>query len=630
MLRKLLLWSHRNRQSQKSHNNARRPRTVRTLRDTNLGMECLESRSMLSDTPDVFIELDQFFGAGLVSEDILFRVTFTDELQEAGEDLVYEYNIDFDHPDFDIPDISGFISDSPTSNFQVQKPFWRSEQAGDLILGQLTVAPDFSSLAGSVDTETIGVTVTINESFPAIADFNVYPVDDLSIGDENDPEEPAFEGIGYTLSLPTTLSDDVTAIDSWLINWGDAVTSNATHAYSDDLNITTTAPDYIITAVADTANGRFYSIGRFTLTVEDSPAVTTISVTVEDEEETEEVSVNVGEEFTLNLSSIDDPGDPAQKWEIHWEGLENPAEEIFGNPTSVTHTYTTDGARNIVAIAINDDQIESQSNTLTVTVNDDEPEDGVFLVDGTLSVIDTNAANDLVTVTQSGTSISVTIGGNTTGFAAGDVDEIEVVLGSGQDVVVIGSNITVPVAIDGGDGNDFLAGGGGPSTLIGGNGHDILWGAAGDDILLGGSGNDDLFGGGGNDAIVGGTGNDIVTGGVGRDLLIGSQNSDLLVGGNGEDILIGGWTDHDNNIAALDNIMCIWGSTEDDFDARVAELTENGGLLQAGAVFDDGALDVIFGGAGRDLVFGDTNPAGNGVVDLLVLNAIQDELIAIG
>ncbi|HEY3392382.1 MAG TPA: hypothetical protein VGK58_06735, partial [Lacipirellulaceae bacterium] len=249
-----------------------------------------------------------------------------------------------------------------------------------------------------------------------------------------------------------------------------------------------------------------------------------------------------------------------------------------------------------------------------------------------LAVIDTNPANDIVTISQTNGNISVSSNGGTPVVFSGlAIGSIKVVLGAGHDIVVVGSNITVPLTINGGDGNDFLAGGGGRSVLIGGNGNDILWGGAGDDVLLGGDGDDDLFGGGGNDALVGGTGNDIVTGGVGRDLLIGSNDEDLLVGGNGEDILIGGRTDHDTNIEALDDIMAIWGSTEpeDDFDTRVAKLMdEEDGLLQADAVCDDGAFDIILGGAGRDLVF-DTNPADNGVIDLLVLNAIQDELIAI-
>jgi hypothetical protein len=102
----------------------------------------------------------------------------------------------------------------------------------------------------------------------------------------------------------------------------------------------------------------------------------------------------------------------------------------------------------------------------------------------------------------------------------------------------------------------------------------------------------------------------------------------LLVGGNDEDILIGGYTTHDNNITALDAIMAIWGSTAT-FNSRVALLTATGGLLEAGAtVFDDDAMDLVVGGAGRDLVFGDTNPW-DGALDLIALQPLQDVLVAV-
>jgi hypothetical protein len=111
-------------------------------------------------------------------------------------------------------------------------------------------------------------------------------------------------------------------------------------------------------------------------------------------------------------------------------------------------------------------------------------------------------------------------------------------------------------------------------------------------------------------------------------LLIGSRNEDLLVGGNDEDIHIGGFTIHDNSVAALDAIMAVWGSAAS-FSSRVATLTAPGGLLQAGtAVFDDDAIDLIIGGAGRDLVFGDTNPL-DGAFDLIALQSAQDVLVAV-
>lgn len=74
--------------------------------------------------------------------------------------------------------------------------------------------------------------------------------------------------------------------------------------------------------------------------------------------------------------------------------------------------------------------------------------------------------------------------------------------------------------------------------------------------------------------------------------------------------------------------MAIWTSAAS-FNSRVTSLTTSGGLLQAGvAVFDDDDLDIIIGGAGRDLVFGDTNPF-DGAIDLIALQSAQDRLIAV-
>jgi Ca2+-binding RTX toxin-like protein len=184
------------------------------------------------------------------------------------------------------------------------------------------------------------------------------------------------------------------------------------------------------------------------------------------------------------------------------------------------------------------------------------------------------------------------------------------------------------MTIDGGSGNDLLTGGSARSVIIGGTGNDALYGGAGDDVLLGGDGNDDLCGGDGNDVLVGGNGNDILAGGDGRDVIIGSQDNDQLNGGNDEDVLIGGYTVHDSNVAALDAIMSIWGSAAS-FSSRVATLSGSGGMLQAGVtVFDDDDHDTLVGDAGRDLYFGDNNPADH-VQDSISLQAMQDQLIAV-
>ena len=250
------------------------------------------------------------------------------------------------------------------------------------------------------------------------------------------------------------------------------------------------------------------------------------------------------------------------------------------------------------------------------------------MIDGTLHVVGDGATGDTVVVTVSGTNISVDSGSGAMLFNSSSVGELSIRTGGGNDVVLVSTDVTVPVTIDGGAGNDLLAGGGGRSVLIGGEGNDLLYGAGGDDVLLGGVGNDLLFGGGGNDVLSGGDGVDIIDGSSGRDVVIGGLGSDVLLGSAGDDILVGGYTTHDDDVAALDEIMAIWSSSAS-FNDRVAALTATDGLLQANVdVFDDESLDLLVGGAGRDLIFGDTNPF-DGSFDLIAMQLLQDRLIAV-
>jgi hypothetical protein len=61
----------------------------------------------------------------------------------------------------------------------------------------------------------------------------------------------------------------------------------------------------------------------------------------------------------------------------------------------------------------------------------------------------------------------------------------------------------------------------------------------------------------------------------------------------------------------------------------VSTLTGTGGLLEAGVtVFDDEDDDTLIGGAGRDLIFGDTNPW-DGAIDTIALQPTLDALVAV-
>lgn len=92
----------------------------------------------------------------------------------------------------------------------------------------------------------------------------------------------------------------------------------------------------------------------------------------------------------------------------------------------------------------------------------------------------------------------------------------EVNAGGGDDRVVVARNVTVPVTLRGGAGDDVLVGGAGPDKLLGGPGDDVLIGRGGADLLHGGAGNDRLFGGPGDDVLIGGPGEDVLRGGPGE------------------------------------------------------------------------------------------------------------------
>ncbi len=97
------------------------------------------------------------------------------------------------------------------------------------------------------------------------------------------------------------------------------------------------------------------------------------------------------------------------------------------------------------------------------------------------------------------------------------IGAFEVNVGGGDDWVWVARNITVPVTLRGGAGNDVLLGGAGADKLLGGPGNDRLVGGRGPDLLYGGPGDDSLLGGPGSDLLRGGPGpgTDILGGGPG-------------------------------------------------------------------------------------------------------------------
>ena len=247
--------------------------------------------------------------------------------------------------------------------------------------------------------------------------------------------------------------------------------------------------------------------------------------------------------------------------------------------------------------------------------------DGSLLLEGT-------AENDHFELSQTSTKVKIQSFDNGVAeepnlFDRKKVKQILIYGEDGNDTITIG-NITEPVAVDAGKGNDSISGGQGRDTLKGGPGRDTLLGNDGDDLIDGGTGNDSLDGGSGQDildyrdrktsvqASLGTTNNgeisanehdfastsfESIRGGHGNDTLTttGSRNVTLL-GGDGNDTLIGGGG----------NDAILGGPGRD-------SMVGNGGVDQFYA--QDGAIDTLDGGAGDDKIHDqDKNDVVHGII----------------
>jgi len=152
----------------------------------------------------------------------------------------------------------------------------------------------------------------------------------------------------------------------------------------------------------------------------------------------------------------------------------------------------------------------------------------------------------------------------------------------------------------------------GTATATGGtSGIRNVTGGAGDDTFIGDAAGNALLGGNGDDVIFGAAGADDLQGGPGRDLIFAGSGADTVDGGAGEDVLLAGLlTYFDEATGAVDSqalaaIRAEWTRTDLKYAARIANLTNGGGLngtyvLNNTTVLDDGAADTLFGRAALD------------------------------
>ena len=114
--------------------------------------------------------------------------------------------------------------------------------------------------------------------------------------------------------------------------------------------------------------------------------------------------------------------------------------------------------------------------------------------------------------------------------------------------------------------------------------------------LFGGAGNDKLRGGEASDLLFGGVGVDRLHGGVGNDFLVGGSGADRLAGEDGDDLLVGDVLREDLDV---DAVQQVWDDDSTDVSTRIESLID----LLSNAASADGAEDYLHGGSGQDWFF---------------------------
>lgn len=167
----------------------------------------------------------------------------------------------------------------------------------------------------------------------------------------------------------------------------------------------------------------------------------------------------------------------------------------------------------------------------------------VTKVDGKV-VIDAKGGNDKIGVKQAKNGdVTVSVNGASQTFTGTEKDNLVIKAGDGDDTILVDSNVTVNLTLEGNAGNDKLTGGAGADKIDGGDGFDYVNGFKGKDVLSGGADDDVIYGGDDDDTLNGGGGDDYLEGSKGKDVLNGDAGKNVLSGGLDDDTINGGEND---------------------------------------------------------------------------------------
>lgn len=211
----------------------------------------------------------------------------------------------------------------------------------------------------------------------------------------------------------------------------------------------------------------------------------------------------------------------------------------------VSASQATSNGGNPIVNANPDLQNTLNDKRVNARINADagaKPPEATVTNNGNNVIIDTGDGDDNVGITQDpkNGSVTVSVNGENHTFTGAQANNITIRAGNGNDVITVGSGVTVNLRLEGGDGDDRITGGAGDDTIEGGKGNDILNGGAGRDYINGSLGDDTISGGTGNDVIYGGNGNDLLRGQDGHDYVEGGRGDDRVYGNSGNDIVSGG------------------------------------------------------------------------------------------
>jgi glutamine cyclotransferase len=397
---------------------------------------------------------------------------------------------------------------------------------------------------------TASTTLTVENAAPTVS----VEVDQVAIAEAG------------AVTLNGTIADPGTGDSHHVaINWGDGspvtvitlpagqLTFSAQHTYVDDKPSNTAADIYTIHVNVNDGKGGTATDSTTVLVNNVAPVITSISNTA-----TTIGAVAEGKPVSINVAFTDIGINDTHQATIDWgDGTIQTvsASSLNGTGSATTnHVYSVGGVYEI-KVTLKDDDSSSVVATTRAFVT------GASLRNGVLQIVgSTNADNVSLSTPSSNVRVTAAfLKGGSRNFAKSQVRSIQAFLGNGNDNFSTTGSFTIPLMVDGGEGNDNLAAAKGPSILIGGTG------------------------------------------------------ADILIGGTAEDILIAGTTAFDGNAIAWQGILTEWTDKSKSLTARIANLTNGNGtptrangnnFLTNATIQNDTSRDTLIGKEKPDWFFG--------------------------